>query len=122
MNTGIQDAHNLAWKLAAVLKGYADPRLLTSYGQERRPVALDNTALSVTNWQEAVRVPAALGLDPRLAGLLHKAAASGAMLLWLPWTLHVFAVQSFNTLVCGEVLAGCGHVDIRHAVVWSYGQ
>ncbi|WP_030396289.1 MULTISPECIES: FAD-dependent monooxygenase [Kitasatospora] len=38
-NTGIQDAHNLAWKLAAVLCGWAGPGLLDTYGQERRPVA-----------------------------------------------------------------------------------
>jgi 2-polyprenyl-6-methoxyphenol hydroxylase-like FAD-dependent oxidoreductase len=35
MNTGIQDAYNLAWKLAAVLKENAAPRLLDSYSQER---------------------------------------------------------------------------------------
>lgn len=39
MNTGIQDAYNLAWKLALVAKGDAGPRLLDSYGAERRPVA-----------------------------------------------------------------------------------
>ena len=38
-NTGIQDAHNLAWKLAAVLSGAAGPGLLASYEQERLPVA-----------------------------------------------------------------------------------
>ncbi|MFF8100378.1 FAD-dependent oxidoreductase [Streptomyces sp. NPDC016640] len=38
-NTGIQDAHNLAWKLAAVLGGWAAPGLLESYDAERRPVA-----------------------------------------------------------------------------------
>ncbi|GJF27398.1 hypothetical protein KNE206_00980 [Kitasatospora sp. NE20-6] len=38
-NTGIQDAHNLAWKLAAVLGGWAGTGLLESYGRERRPVA-----------------------------------------------------------------------------------
>ena len=38
-NTGIQDAHNLAWKLAAVLGGWAGPGLLDSYDAERRPVA-----------------------------------------------------------------------------------
>ncbi|MFF9059403.1 FAD-dependent oxidoreductase [Streptomyces sp. NPDC014882] len=38
-NTGIQDAHNLAWKLAAVLGDWAGPRLLDSYDLERRPVA-----------------------------------------------------------------------------------
>ena len=36
-NTGIADAHNLAWKLALVLNGTAGPRLLDSYEQERKP-------------------------------------------------------------------------------------
>ncbi|WTW98624.1 FAD-dependent monooxygenase [Streptomycetaceae bacterium NBC_01309] len=39
-NTGIQDAHNLAWKIAAVVAGHADPALLDTYEAERRPVAL----------------------------------------------------------------------------------
>lgn len=38
-NTGIQDAHNLAWKLALVLAGSAGPALLDTYDAERRPVA-----------------------------------------------------------------------------------
>lgn len=38
MNTGIQEAFNLGWKLAMVLKEQADPRLLDSYSQERVPV------------------------------------------------------------------------------------
>jgi hypothetical protein len=49
MNTGIHDAHNLVWKLAAVLEGRADPVLLDSYGAERRPVAQSNGELSVAN-------------------------------------------------------------------------
>ncbi|AXB47274.1 FAD-dependent monooxygenase [Amycolatopsis albispora] len=36
-NTGIADAHNLGWKLAAVLRGEAAPTLLDSYDTERRP-------------------------------------------------------------------------------------
>jgi 3-(3-hydroxy-phenyl)propionate hydroxylase len=36
MNTGIRDATNLAWKLAAIISGQADPRLLATYEQERR--------------------------------------------------------------------------------------
>jgi len=40
LNTGIADAHNLAWKLAAVLSGTAHPTLLETYETERRPVAL----------------------------------------------------------------------------------
>ncbi|MFE3170902.1 FAD-dependent oxidoreductase [Amycolatopsis sp. NPDC059090] len=38
MNTGIQDAVNLAWKLADVVRGYADEKLLDSYSVERVPV------------------------------------------------------------------------------------
>ena len=38
-NTGIHDAQNLAWKMALVLEGQADPRLLETYESERRPVA-----------------------------------------------------------------------------------
>jgi len=41
MNTGIGDAVNLAWKLALVVEGDADPTLLDSYEVERRPVALE---------------------------------------------------------------------------------
>jgi 2-polyprenyl-6-methoxyphenol hydroxylase-like FAD-dependent oxidoreductase len=37
-NTGVQDAHNLAWKLALVLQGIAGPQLLDTYDQERRPI------------------------------------------------------------------------------------
>lgn len=43
-NTGIQDAHNLAWKLAAVLAGTAGPGLLGTYERERRPVAVATSA------------------------------------------------------------------------------
>lgn len=72
----VQDAHNLAWKLAAVLSGRSSPRLLTSYQAERQPVAQANTDLSVANWHEALKVPQVLGLDPRAANLLNSVAAS----------------------------------------------
>lgn len=49
MNTGIQDAHNLAWKLAAVVHGWATPALLDSYEAERRPVAEFNARQSAHN-------------------------------------------------------------------------
>jgi 2-polyprenyl-6-methoxyphenol hydroxylase-like FAD-dependent oxidoreductase len=41
MNTGLQDAHNLAWKLAHVARGLAHPALLASYSAERHPVGVD---------------------------------------------------------------------------------
>ncbi|HKS84677.1 MAG TPA: FAD-dependent monooxygenase, partial [Pseudolabrys sp.] len=43
MNTGIDDADNLSWKLAAMLRGWGGPGLLPSYETERMPVALRNT-------------------------------------------------------------------------------
>jgi 2-polyprenyl-6-methoxyphenol hydroxylase-like FAD-dependent oxidoreductase len=46
MNTGIMDAHNLAWKLALVASGHSPDGLLDSYGQERGPVAADVLALT----------------------------------------------------------------------------
>lgn len=61
LNTGIQDVQNLAWKLAFVLDGHASDKLLDTYDEERRPVALDIMAWSVDNhdrWQG--RLPAAL--------------------------------------------------------------
>jgi 2-polyprenyl-6-methoxyphenol hydroxylase-like FAD-dependent oxidoreductase len=42
MNSGIQDAHNLAWKLARALAGGREEPLLASYEAERRPVILAN--------------------------------------------------------------------------------
>ena len=39
-NTGVQDAHNLAWKLASVLQGTAGPGLLDTYDQERQPAGM----------------------------------------------------------------------------------
>jgi 2-polyprenyl-6-methoxyphenol hydroxylase-like FAD-dependent oxidoreductase len=42
-NTAVEDAVNLGWKLAAVLRGEAHPALLDSYEAERKPLALRNT-------------------------------------------------------------------------------
>lgn len=49
MNTGIGDAHNLAWKMAYVIHGYADNTLLDSYEQERKPLAQTTIDWSVVN-------------------------------------------------------------------------
>src|SRR5262249_51204340 len=49
MNTGIQDVHNLAWKLAVVLNGHATSSLLDTYHDERQPVARTITEQSLAN-------------------------------------------------------------------------
>jgi putative polyketide hydroxylase len=55
LNTGIQDVHNLAWKLAAVLEGWAGAGLLDTYEAERLPVARFNTEQSLLNGAEVAR-------------------------------------------------------------------
>jgi 2-polyprenyl-6-methoxyphenol hydroxylase-like FAD-dependent oxidoreductase len=64
MNTGLQDAHNLAWKIAAGLD-------LTSYEQERRPIAQRNAALSVRNYERLLKVTQSAYLDRRHPELLQ---------------------------------------------------
>ena len=49
LNSGVQDAHNLAWKLALVLRGQSSEKLLDSYDPERHPVAEANADFSVGN-------------------------------------------------------------------------
>ena len=60
-NTGVQDAHNLAWKLARVLNGAAPVSLLSSYEEERRPVARLSTEQAYTRY--VLRTDPSLGTD-----------------------------------------------------------
>ncbi|MET7437997.1 FAD-dependent oxidoreductase [Streptomyces sp. NPDC004082] len=76
-NTGIQDAHNLAWKLAAVLNGWAGEQLLDTYDAERRPVAEATSARAAARSAEHshpgfAAPPAAGGKGPR-QGILNVA-------------------------------------------------
>jgi 2-polyprenyl-6-methoxyphenol hydroxylase-like FAD-dependent oxidoreductase len=56
-NTGIQDAHNLAWKLEAVLNGKAGPDLLDSYDEERRAIADATVAQALARLQAWFKDP-----------------------------------------------------------------
>ena len=49
MNTGVQDVHNLCWKLAPVLQGRAEPSLLQTYHDERQPLGQTITEQSLAN-------------------------------------------------------------------------
>ncbi len=60
LNTGVQDAHNLVWKLAAVEKGWAGAELLDTYQSERRPVACYNAEQSLANAFRMMEVPQAM--------------------------------------------------------------
>ena len=82
LNTGVQDAHNLAWKLAWVEDRRADVALLETYELERRPVAQRNAEQSFVNAMKMLEAAVALGLDDtdveaasaRLAASLATAA------------------------------------------------
>ena len=54
MNTGIQDAFDLGWKLAAVLHGWGGKRLLDSYDYERRPASARAVEVSLKNYRRLV--------------------------------------------------------------------
>lgn len=58
LNLGIQDVHNFAWKMAAVVKGQADPSLLDTYDAERRPhttEVVQATLLNMKSFDRAKR-------------------------------------------------------------------
>ncbi len=67
MNSGLRDAHNLAWKLAAVVKGQLGQRLLVSYEQERREHVNDMISL-------ALRMGRIMGPSTPLYGSLTRLA------------------------------------------------
>jgi 2-polyprenyl-6-methoxyphenol hydroxylase-like FAD-dependent oxidoreductase len=75
MNTGVQDVHNLVWKLAAVLKGIASPSVLDTYHDERQPVARAITEQSLIN-------ASSMGeFDNRRVALSGKLASKRAIIL-----------------------------------------
>ena len=54
MNTGIQDAFDLGWKIAAMLQGWGGANLLESYDHERRPASARAADVSLRNYQRLV--------------------------------------------------------------------
>lgn len=84
MNAGVADAHNLCWKLAGVLHGWAGPGLLESYGAEREPVAHRTLRQAVDNARLMVQV-----LERRRDQLRTGGAARARV--ELPWSERYFA-------------------------------
>ena len=79
MNTGIQDVENLAWKLAAVVRGWADEAILETYTRERLPVGVANALQSRHNASSMDALYATVGAaisDDSLAGLAPQEVAS----------------------------------------------
>ncbi|WP_426437051.1 FAD-dependent monooxygenase [Bradyrhizobium genosp. P] len=93
-NTCVQDGHNLGWKLAYAVKGWAGPKLLESYSQERAPVGkqivlranqsrLDYTLLNACFRVPGAENPVAAGIarfrDPGPDGVAARKAAQAAL-------------------------------------------
>ncbi len=83
LNTGVQDAHNLAWKLAAVLRAEAGAELLDTYEIERRPVARANLEHSIANFEQMSDLLDIVGLSLKQQERL-QAAQSSAIFTSLP--------------------------------------
>jgi 2,4-dichlorophenol 6-monooxygenase len=81
LNTGVEDVENLMWKLNAVIRGKASDRLLDSYEQECRPIAIRNTEQSVRNNERMQIIETALGGDRGdevLAATLRELQSNGS--------------------------------------------
>jgi hypothetical protein len=73
LNSGLGDVHNLAYKLAAVYRGWGDNSLLDTYSSERRHVALVNSQQSVKNGKKIFGLLKTLGTtDPDLRVARHN--------------------------------------------------
>ena len=88
LNTGVQDAHNLAWKLRAIDEGWAPRSLLETYGVERLAVARENSEQSLKNALKMVLLAEALGtieepttarMESALADPARRAAITAAV-------------------------------------------
>jgi hypothetical protein len=83
LNTGIGDAVDIGWKMAAVLQGWGGPRLLDSYEAERRPIqtrgisaaAANNRVLAIDLLDDDVEQPGEVGERARRAAY-HKIQAA----------------------------------------------
>lgn len=103
LNSGIQDAHNICWKLACILQGTATERLLKSYESERRRVVTRNAAHATLTMSNFPILAAALGIAAempaeynraQLAALLADTADGRARRARMD---HVFALTSSET-------------------------
>jgi hypothetical protein len=80
MNTGIDDAANLAWKLAAAAQGWGGPELLASYEAERRPIAIRNTGAAHRLARNVGDVPMSPDLEEDSEAGAAARAEAGAFL------------------------------------------
>ncbi|MEO1377221.1 MAG: FAD-dependent monooxygenase [Cyanobacteria bacterium J06635_10] len=79
MNTGIGDAVDLGWKLAATIKGWAGANLLDTYEIERRPIAVRNLEAANANLQRTQKrsIPPDIASDSPKGEAIRKQMAEG---------------------------------------------
>src|ERR1700722_10423020 len=78
LNTGVQDVHNLTWKIAAVLRGNADDALLDSYHEERQPTGMLITENALANAMSMGRTARVAKVLPRQQFLAEQGLIFGA--------------------------------------------
>lgn len=93
MHTGIEEAVNLAWKLAAMVRGWGGPNLLASYEAERRPIALRNVALATRAFDTIAAIPGIGHAEAALAG-----RGDAAALAHLRGRINTFSVSDVAKL------------------------
>lgn len=97
MNTGVGDAHNIAWKIKLLLDEKACMNLLDSYESERRPIAIQNKDESLHNYYKILEVLEAFGLNRKGWEILAKIKAS-IPFKWLPLSIKAKLID-FATLM-----------------------
>src|SRR6478672_12924131 len=102
LNTGVHDAHNLAWKLAWEISGRAPANLLDTYEAERRPIGIANTEHSVKNFDGLMDVYAALGL-PRFGVRALQALAGSQPMAAIPRRASRWAVTTLMTVAMQRI-------------------
>jgi len=105
MNTGIGDAENLAWKLAAALEGWGGERLLDSYDTERRPACHRAMEESLANYSRLVGgtvlqdVAETSSRGERARRELGERLVSANTLAWRPYGIHLGLMYDPSPLV-----------------------
>lgn len=120
-NTSIQDSYNIAWKLAAVVKGQATDALLDSYEQERLPVGQQIVARATKSVAFVAALPAHIGITagqseedgwkaldtffaPSPEGRERREAVLGALDDW-DYGIHGHGVEMGQRYVSGAVVS-----------------
>ncbi len=114
MNTGLGEAFDLSWKLAATLDGWGGPDLLASYEAERRPVAIRNAERATVNFERmrqtrgdplvAVDTPAGEATRRRLGHEIRESMREE----WESMGIHLGYSYAGSPAVCDDGAPG-GH-------------